>query len=357
MWAVAFVCAVYSGAFLFGFIGNLWVIIALYRSRLFCLSRHYAPVPLTPSERLRAFIFVLAVADFMVLLTVPMSVLHIFLGRWPFGDFLCRTHTAIDRGGKLFSVVVLTAMSLQRYLVVCTRWRYTASTTLTTFIPITVGILACVIVPIVWEVRYTKIVPYVYEVAFFFAFFTRKDFKIFTFLKLGNTTTSPVVCLSEIPENISPFFINYTFICGFAMPLCVMAICYFMLVRHVRKRFLERKGFNTSQIQRPRYMCELTKSIWRIAIFHFTCWAPYYFFTASPSVAQLLHLPPPETNATWFQTGRLIGNMLPYINSAGNWILYAFLNRDVRNHIIRRDSRSSKYGFTPVTVSYRATTS
>lgn len=69
---------------------------------------------------------------------------------------LCRTHTAIDRGGKLFSVVVLTAMSLQRYLVVCTRWRYTASTTLTTLIPIIVGILACVVVPIVWEIHYTK---------------------------------------------------------------------------------------------------------------------------------------------------------------------------------------------------------
>ena len=107
MWTVAFVCAVYSGAFLFGFIGNLWVIIALYRSRyytcafllrflnklrsiyrLFCFSRHYAPVPLTPSERLRAFIFVLAVADFMVLLTVPMSLSHILSGRWPFGDLV-----------------------------------------------------------------------------------------------------------------------------------------------------------------------------------------------------------------------------------------------------------------------------
>ena len=118
-----------------------------------------------------------------------------------------------------------------------------------------------------------------------------------------------------MPDTMEPFFINYTFMCGFAVPLMVMAVCYFMLVRHVRRRFQERKGkrisslsklkhmngvlgFNTSQIQRPRYMCELTKSIWRIAIFHFTCWAPFWFFTVSPYVAQLFNLSPPQPE-TW----------------------------------------------------------
>uniref|UniRef100_A0A914PF54 G-protein coupled receptors family 1 profile domain-containing protein n=1 Tax=Panagrolaimus davidi TaxID=227884 RepID=A0A914PF54_9BILA len=110
-------------------------------------------------------------------------------------------------------------MSLQRYLVVCTRWRYTASATLTTFIPITIGIIACVIVPVAWEIMYTEVVPYPI-----------------------NITEPPVVCLNVMPTEISPYFINYTFMCGFAVPLCVMAICYFMLVRHVRQRFHERKG-------------------------------------------------------------------------------------------------------------------
>lgn len=126
--------------------------------RLFCFnSSRTVPIPQTPSERLRAFIFVLAVADFLVLLTIPLSLYHILSGSWPFGQPICKIHTAIDRGGKLFSVVILTAMSLQRYLVVCTKWRYIASTIKTIFIPILSGIIACVLIPILWENRYTRV--------------------------------------------------------------------------------------------------------------------------------------------------------------------------------------------------------
>lgn len=102
-----------------------------------------------------------------------------------------------------------------------------------------------------------------------------------------------------MPPYMQPYFFNYTFLCGFAFPLCVMTICYFMLVRHVRNKFEGRKGYGMLKVRRPRYMCELTKSIWRISIFHFTCWAPYWFFTASPYIGRMLQLPEFDTESTW----------------------------------------------------------
>uniref|UniRef100_A0A7E4VW88 G_PROTEIN_RECEP_F1_2 domain-containing protein n=1 Tax=Panagrellus redivivus TaxID=6233 RepID=A0A7E4VW88_PANRE len=327
---VATICLIFSAAFIFGFVGNLWVMISLYRSKLLCFMRQYSPVPLTPSERLRGFIFVLAMTDFAVILTVPWTLFNIVNQDWSFGEIFCKLHTSIDRGGKLFSVVILTVMSLQRYLVVCTRWRYTASTFLMTAVPIGIGTLLCVIIPIGWELYHTHIIVLSYGV-----------------------NQNITVCLNVMPPEVNTWFVYYTFMCGFAAPLCIMAICYVMLVRHVRVKFRKRRGFNAVEVRRPQYMCELTKSIWRISIFHFTCWAPFWFFTALPVFAA--HISMPIAENSWIRKATLFSNMLPYLNSSGNWILYAFLNRDVR-HIIRRASSSGRNGFQTITVSFRTTT-
>lgn len=34
-------------------------------------------------------------------------------------------------------------------------------------------------------------------------------------------------------------------------------------------------------VREPRYMNEMRKSIWRIAIYHFICWGPFWLFTIS----------------------------------------------------------------------------
>lgn len=118
MITIYLVTAVYSVAFLFGALGNLWVLIAMIQSKLCTPSNHRN---YTPRERSRVFIFLLAIADFVVLMTVPFSLAQILQVRWIFGGFvsffipylnfsqnlsifqLCRFHSAVDFSGKFFS--------------------------------------------------------------------------------------------------------------------------------------------------------------------------------------------------------------------------------------------------------------
>ncbi|CAD5219658.1 unnamed protein product [Bursaphelenchus okinawaensis] len=313
MWAILIVSGIYILAFAFGTGGNLWVMVSMVRSRVCHLPSQR---PCSPRERSRVFIFFLAVADFVVLLTIPFSMAQIYQVQWPFGSILCRLHAAIDYSGKFFSVVILTAMSIERYLIVCTRWRYVTSPKVIMTVPLIMGVVFCVVVPIIPQIMYTNLIEYQDEY-----------------------NDVHEICLQSMPYQIEPMYTTYTFAVGFAVPLCVMAVCYVQLVQHVRRKFKERKQSRTSA-QRPKYMCELTRSICRIAVFHFSCWAPFWFYNMAPIVSDAfeLHL---DLMNDWFVVGRLFANMLPYINSAGNCILYAFLNRDIRKHIIWRPSNNS----------------
>ncbi|VDP39531.1 unnamed protein product [Heligmosomoides polygyrus] len=133
---------VYIAVFVIGTPGNLWIIFKLIQARL--LST--ASVGLTISQRSRIYIFALACSDLVLLLTLPLTASYNYKGTWIFGEFMCYAHLTIEIVTKLFSVVLLTVMSLERYFIVCTRLR-TACDTWMTSIPLVVGTVFCVVVP------------------------------------------------------------------------------------------------------------------------------------------------------------------------------------------------------------------
>lgn len=65
------------------------------------------------------YIFNLALADTLVLLTLPFQGTDILLGFWPFGNTLCKTVIAIDYYNMFTSTFTLTAMSVDRYVAIC----------------------------------------------------------------------------------------------------------------------------------------------------------------------------------------------------------------------------------------------
>lgn len=65
------------------------------------------------------YIFNLALADTLVLLTLPFQATDVLLGFWPFGNALCKTVIAIDYYNMFTSTFTLTAMSVDRYVAIC----------------------------------------------------------------------------------------------------------------------------------------------------------------------------------------------------------------------------------------------
>ena len=65
------------------------------------------------------YIFNLALADALVLATLPFQGTDVLLGFWPFGLALCKTVVAIDYYNMFTSIFTLTIMSVDRYIAVC----------------------------------------------------------------------------------------------------------------------------------------------------------------------------------------------------------------------------------------------
>lgn len=65
------------------------------------------------------YIFNLALADALVLATLPFQGTDVLLGFWPFGVALCKIVVAIDYYNMFTSIFTLTVMSVNRYIAVC----------------------------------------------------------------------------------------------------------------------------------------------------------------------------------------------------------------------------------------------
>ncbi|NXL70537.1 PAR4 protein, partial [Leptocoma aspasia] len=75
----------------------------------------------TRAERLASTVFLmnLAAADLLLVSVLPFKISYYFLGNhWPFGEGLCRLTTALFYGNMYCSVLLLTCISVDRYLAV-----------------------------------------------------------------------------------------------------------------------------------------------------------------------------------------------------------------------------------------------
>uniref|UniRef100_A0A8C3BEY3 Proteinase-activated receptor 4 n=1 Tax=Cairina moschata TaxID=8855 RepID=A0A8C3BEY3_CAIMO len=75
----------------------------------------------TRAEKLTSTVFLmnLAAADLLLILVLPFKIFYYFLGNnWPFGEGLCRVTTAFFYGNMYCSVLLLTCISVDRYLAV-----------------------------------------------------------------------------------------------------------------------------------------------------------------------------------------------------------------------------------------------
>uniref|UniRef100_A0A914Z2C4 G-protein coupled receptors family 1 profile domain-containing protein n=1 Tax=Panagrolaimus superbus TaxID=310955 RepID=A0A914Z2C4_9BILA len=316
-WGIAFL---YAFTIIIGVFGNTWVAISVIRTR-----KPRSTMGLSPSDRLRSYIGLLAIVDLLVISALFIKFIHVIFPDVPIQGLSCQAVYVVDQLVKLASLTCLTCISFERYLTIAKPFKNTIRKRFIRFTPlVAIGIITAVL---------SAIIVYATNLT------VTKDKKDCTLID---------------PEAISVIASKWAISLTFIIQLLVLCFNYGQIARHLRKKFWQRKSrictnprLKQPLVQQPKYMKDTTNVILRIATFHFLCWFPYcliYLLPAtigSMSVLLTTKLRIVSDLQNIFQWIVFVVGWLAYLNSALNWIFYAVLNRDLRT-IIRETTERRK---------------
>ena len=185
-----FTAVMYSIVFIVGFLGNTLVIYVVVR---------YAKMKTVTNM----YILNLALADELYILGIPFLGTNSVLSYWPYGDLFCKVCMTADAMSQFSSTFCLTVMSIDRYLAVVypyrsAKWRKPQ--------------VAMVFNGMVWVVSFLIVLPVT----------------IYSHVQDDFYTCN--VTWPDPNETWSIAFILYTSILGFFCPLCVISLCYLVIV-------------------------------------------------------------------------------------------------------------------------------
>ncbi|CAO2606492.1 C3a anaphylatoxin chemotactic receptor [Lemmus lemmus] len=230
----------------------------------------------------------LTLADFLCCLSLPFSLANLILrGYWPYGLVLCKLIPSIILLNMFASVFLLTAISLDRCLMVHKPiWCQNHRNVRTAF-----TVCGCV-----WAVAFVISDIHHPEQSQDF----QNDYS--TLLTHSNHKPTPLVAISVT-----------RLVVGFLVPLFIMVACYSLIVFRMRKSNFTKSRSKTFRV-----------ALVVVTIF-FVCWTPYHI------VGVLLLIADPETPLmeaalSWDH----IAIALASANSCFNPFLYALLGKDFR---------------------------
>uniref|UniRef100_A0A0N4ZHH8 G_PROTEIN_RECEP_F1_2 domain-containing protein n=1 Tax=Parastrongyloides trichosuri TaxID=131310 RepID=A0A0N4ZHH8_PARTI len=313
-----------------GLFGNLWVILSVVRSWRPRNSIGF----LNPSDRLRSYIGALAVTDLIVILSLCLRCIYLFLPNITLTETNCQTIFLIDNVIRLASLTCLLCISVERLITIKKPFSIDIRRHCIRLLPYVAAMIAIILLVIIILDSLTVI--------------TTKD-KFNCKQKIINYNAFKNVITISIP-------IIYIILTTF------VSLNYFHIIRHVRRKFWKRKSRvcannNRSKVplvSEPKYMKGMTWAIVTVAVFHLICWIPYCIIRLLPNDlwryfnenltneyihSQIRPLYEDYQNYTLFQKIFnfkflvMFVNWLTYANSAGNWIFYAALNRQLRSLI------------------------
>ncbi|KAJ6655636.1 hypothetical protein lerEdw1_004872 [Lerista edwardsae] len=273
---------VYSVVCLVGLCGNSMVIYVILR---------YAKMKTATN----IYILNLAIADELLMLSVPFLVAATLLRHWPFGAPLCRLVLSVDAVNMFTSVYCLTVLSVDRYVAVvhplrAARYRRPS--------------VAKAVNLAVWALALLTILP------------------IVVFARAERNSDGTVACNVMMPEPRRRWltaFVLYTSLMGFLLPVGAISLCYVLILAKLRGVALK-AGWQ----QRKRSERKLTLLVMMVVAVFVVCWLPFY-------VVQLVHLFAEPDDATVSQLAVVLG----YANSCANPILYGFLSENFKRSFQR----------------------
>ncbi|GMT07198.1 hypothetical protein PENTCL1PPCAC_29372 [Pristionchus entomophagus] len=355
-WLLMIIC-LYSGLAVTGLLGNMWVMLTVSSQLAGCAfpsSHRGGTLKHTVQSSAYIYLLLLSIVDLISFVSVPLLVTDILENKWPFSKTLCKMLFFCEGMNKTLSPLVLTALSIDRYIAVCQPtllWMRQTKFALVT-------IIGCVMISLFF------ITPVTMEA---------------NILRMQDQKGDEVdKCTINIP--LGDTFDLIHALCCYFIPLVLICSVYVAILRklyrHTRMSTVGRKtSISLSRVVRCSVM---------VVAFYFICWTPYWtmrFFEfiqpASYMDEEVFDLPPtdrslplvlnlttaPATpiiaaissgNGTdsasagalfkesadpkiedMFSESRIffmyLLHSLPYAQSAFNWLFYAFLNRNLRN--------------------------
>ncbi|XP_027028577.2 somatostatin receptor type 1 [Tachysurus fulvidraco] len=273
---------IYSVVCLLGLCGNSMVIYVIFR---------YAKMKTATN----IYILNLAIADELLMLSVPFLVTSSLLRHWPFGSFLCRLVLSVDAVNMFTSIYCLTVLSIDRYIAVVHPIKAARYRRPTIAKMVNLG---------VWMFSILVILP------------------IIIFSTSTPNSDGSVACNMQMPEpqrRWMAVFVIYAFLMGFLFPVLAICMCYVLIIAKLRVVALK-AGWQ----QRKKSERKITLMVMMVVTVFVICWMPFH-------VVQLVNVFEERHNATFSQLAVILG----YANSCANPILYGFLSDNFKRSFQR----------------------
>ncbi|XP_051961808.1 delta-type opioid receptor [Xyrauchen texanus] len=242
------------------------------------------------------YIFNLALADALVLATLPFQCTDVLLGLWPFGLALCKTVVAIDYYNMFTSIFTLTIMSVDRYIAVCHPVR-----SLTVRTPLRAKLINVA----VWVLASAVGLP------------------VMIMGQVEEEANGSVECIVVLPDptgHWEPVFATCVFLFSFLIPVAIISGCYGLMVRRLRSvRLLSGSREKDRNLRRITYM------VLSVVAAFVLCWMPVQVLALFQALGKV-DLGGSQATVTAMHFCIALG----YANSSLNPALYAFLDENFK---------------------------
>ncbi|XP_054715549.1 somatostatin receptor type 2-like [Uloborus diversus] len=239
------------------------------------------------------YILNLALADEMFLIGLPFLLTTMIYNSWPFGKIMCKIYMTSTSINQFTSSLLLTVMSADRYVAVCHPIQ--SPTYRTPFIAKFICLTA-------WTISALLMVP------------------IYMYAGIIKPSPDFITCNIFWPESSymkgEMAFTIYAFTLGFAVPLVLILVFYFLVLCKLRT-----VGPKNKSKEKRRSHRKVTYLVLTVVTVYVICWLPYW-----SAQLWLTFMPPTSGQNVVSFTLMLLVGCLSYANSAVNPILYAFLS-------------------------------
>ncbi|CAH2318996.1 C-X-C chemokine receptor type 3 [Pelobates cultripes] len=280
-----FLPAFYSLLFLIGIIGNVLVMFVLLRNKHKLQSTDI-------------FILNLAIADILLVLTLPFWASQAFSG-WLFGGILCKIVGSLFKVNFYAGIFLLACISWDRYLSVVYAVQMFKKHRSNLIYWICLAVWCACLALCIPDVMYFK---------------AEYDYR-----------TNLTICQPSFPASTSKMWktimTSIFHILGFLLPFCGMVYCY----AHIFHTLLKSNGFKKQRA---------LQLVIAVVVAFFLCWTPYNI-VAFVDTLVMLEVVPVSCNLTHnIDTALSVTSGLCYFHCCLNPFLYVFIGAKFKNYFI-----------------------